>query len=337
MTKKDAFFTLIGLFERTNIRYALVGNTDEYPDHIDSDVDIVTDEPGLAIFHREIWSLERSGLRVVQRFQHEITAFYYVLAFQTPDGGWGYLQPDICTDYYRKAIKLLDAVPMLDRRRRVDRPDIPGGGFWALHPADEFLYYLLKKIGKKSLSSAQFRHLCDVFLLDPDACREALSRFPTISDQVISSVQTNDETGLSAALASLKRSLVTSRSIPKPCRFRDAIRKIGRVFRPTGFVVVALGKSSGQEWSPRLHAALSGAFRRQADFHAAKAGLFRKLLAAKIASTFVLLEGNPSGLSRLLVDLMPSGQDVSEVASAVLDALSIRVKRRHCPVRKGVV
>lgn len=337
MTKKEAFFALLELFERERIRYALVGNTDGYPDHIGSDVDIVTDSEGLSRFHHAIWMLEPSGIRVVQRFQHEITAYYYVLAFQTPDGGWGFLQPDICTDYYRKAIKLLDAVPMLDRRRRVDRPDTPGGGFWGLHPADEFLYYLLKKIGKKSLSSAQFRHLCDVFLQDPESCREVLSRFPTISGQVLASVETNDETGLSFALANLKQSVLTSRSLPKPCRFRDAIRKLGRVFRPTGFVVVAAGKSSGLEWSPRLHVALSGAFRRQADFHSDKAGLFWTLLAAKLASTFVLLDEKPSGLSRLLVDFTPSGQDVSEVASAVLDALSIRAKRRHCPVRKGVL
>ena len=79
MTKKEAFFALLDLFERERIRYALVGNTDEYPDHIGSDVDIVTDAEGLDRFHHAIWTLESSGLRVVQRFQHEITAFYYVL------------------------------------------------------------------------------------------------------------------------------------------------------------------------------------------------------------------------------------------------------------------
>lgn len=328
MTKKEAFFKLIGLLERENIRYALVGNTDEYPDHVGSDVDIVTDEPGLALFHREIWTLECSGLRVVQCFQHEITAFYYILAFRTDDGGWGFIQPDICTDYYRRARKLLDAVPMLERRRKQECPRCPGSGFFVLAPHDEFLYYLLKKIGKNRLSESQFEHLRRIFASAPDICRAALGRFPAISAPVVAALKSGDAASLSAALPDLKKSLLRSGALGTPRWFRDAIRKLSRILHPTGFVAVLPGASGEKrERAAHLHVELFHAFRRQTDFSASEKHLFRNLAKARTTSTFAILDAMPVGPSRFLVDAVLSPDP--GCTSVVLDRLTARAKSRY--------
>lgn len=334
MTKKEAFFKLIGLFERENIRYALVGNTDEYPDRIGSDVDVMTDAEGMRRFHRAIWTMEEQGLRVVQRFQHEVTAFYYILAFRTDEGGWDFLQPDVCTDYYRRGRKILDAAPLLERRRKIPVPDCPGGGFFALSPSDEFAYYLIKKIGKTTLSDDQFRHLRETFICDPEGCRAAAARFGEAARTAAAAIEAGDTKRLFVSLPSLKRAISASGRIGRPRFFRDMVRKAGRVLDPTGFVAV-LPAGADPSFAAGFHAILEHAFRRQADFSRRERGLFRKLLRAKIASTLVLLDGSPAGLSGILVDTRLDGTDPSGWSDSVLGALARRAERRYRPAGTG--
>ena len=327
MTKRESFFKLIWLFERENIRYALVGNTDEYPDHIGSDVDIVTDAAGLEKFHQAVWSLEGCGLRVVQRFQHEITAFYYILAFRTDDGGWDFIQPDICTDYYRKSIKLLDAAPMLDRRRKNARSGCPGGGFFVLGPEDEFAYYLFKKIGKTKLSDSQFCHLRTVYSENSADCRSRLSQFGDLMNPVWSALESGDAGGLSSALPDLKRGLLSSGRLARPARFRDALRKLRRVIRPTGLVVsLSAGELSGQ--ASVLHETFAQAFRRQMDVQVPSSRSFFSVLKAKIASSLVVLDGSQCGVLRSLVDISLRADEPG--IERIVEFLAKRARIRHC-------
>ena len=331
MTKKDAFFHLIDLFDRVGIRYALVGDTDDYPDYIGSDVDVMTDEAGLAKFHRAVWSLEECGLCVVQRFQHEITAFYYILAFQTDDGGWDFIQPDICTDYYRKAIKLLDAAPMLDRRRKSAHSDCPGAGFYVLAPEDEFAYYLFKKIGKSKLSDSQFCHLQTVYYENQGDCRSRLSQFGDLLTPVWSALESGDAGALSSALPDLKRGLLSSGYLARPARFHDALRKLRRVIRPTGLVVfLPDGMMSGR--ASVLHETFAQAFRRQVDVPVPASSSFFSVLKAKIASSLVVLHGPARGVLRPLVDieLGPDGSGIERIVAF----LASRARARYCPGRE---
>jgi hypothetical protein len=331
MTKKDAFFHLIDLFDRVGIRYALVGDTDDYPDHIGSDVDIVTDEAGLAKFHRAVWSLEECGLRVVQRFQHEITAFYYILAFRTDDGGWDFIQPDICTDYYRRAIKLLDAAPMLDRRRKNACPDCPGDGFCVLAPEDEFAYYLFKKIGKTKLSDSQFCHLRTIYSENPSDCRSRLSQFGDFVALVWSALESGDVGALSSVLPDLKRGLLSSGRLARPARFHDALRKLRRIMWPTGLVVsLPDGEMSGR--ASVLHETFAQAFRRQMDVPLPFSRLFFSVLKAKIVSSLVVLGGPARGALRPLVDI-ELGPDEPGV-DRIVEFLASRTRARHCPGRE---
>lgn len=327
MTKKEVFCHLVGLLDRKNIRYALVGNTEEYPDHIGSDVDIVTDADGLETFHRSVWSLETCGIRVIQCFQHEISAFYYILGFENDSGGWDFLQPDICTDYYRRAIKLLDAVTMLETARQKPCTGCPGGSFCVLSAPDEFIYYLLKKIGKgKPLSAEQFEHLQAVFAEAPDDCRERARAFGSAALYAAASVDSGEIDRFNAVLPGLKRDILRSGVLPRPRRLRDALRKLCRVVRPTGFVVVLSGEDAHARASS-LHASVFNAFRRHADFSSLNPGLFRKLAKAKIASTLAVLDGMPRGFARMLVDADLS--EKSDTASAVLALLAARARSRR--------
>ena len=331
MTKKDAFFHLIDLFEQTGIRYALVGDTDGYPDRIGSDVDIVTDAAGLACFHRAVWSLEQCGLRVVQRFQHEITAFYYILAFRKEDGGWDFIQPDICTDYYRNSIKLLDASPLLARRRKRTCSGCPGGGYFVLSSEDEFAYYLFKKVGKKHLSDEQFRHLRQVFNENPSGCRARFVEFGELFSPVWVCLESNDSAGLASALPGLKHDMLSSGSFARKVRFRDSLRKLRRVFKPTG-LVLAFRNGVSSERTTLLFKMLGSAFRRQIVFTGSRSGLFLPVLRAKIASTLVVLDGVPRGAARWLVDAVLDSDEA--VDNRVVELLSVRAKGRHCQGRE---
>jgi len=331
MTKKDAFFHLIDLFDRVGIRYALVGETEGYPDYIGSDVDVMMDEAGLAKFHRTIWALEECGLRVVQRFQHEITAFYYILAFRTDDGGWDFIQPDICTDYYRHGIKLLDAAPMLGRRRKSASSECPGGGFYVLDPVDEFAYYLFKKIGKRQLSDSQFCHLRTVYSENPDDCRSRLSRFGNLLTPVWTALELGDASALSSALPDLKRGLLSSGLLARPALFRDALRKLRRIIRPTGLVVsLPDGKTSGR--ASALHETFAQAFRRQMDVPAPNSGAFFSVLKAKISSSLVILDEPVCWALRPLIDI-EFGSNEPDVES-IVDYLFCRACRRYSPNRE---
>ncbi|MBR1609200.1 MAG: hypothetical protein IJ678_06255 [Kiritimatiellae bacterium] len=332
--KKSAFFRLVDLLNREEIRYAMVGNTDEYPDRIGSDVDIVTDRAGMEKFHHAVWNLEADGLRVVQRFRHEITAFYYILAFKTRDDGWDFVQPDICTDYFRRAVKLLDAGPMLARSRPKQCPDCPGGEFRVLSPADEFVYYFLKKIGKeKPLTESQFRHLREVFALDPEGCRGRMAPFGRAVRSAVSAFEAGDASRLSISIPEIKRDILSSGVLPHPVRFRDSLRKIDRVLKPTG-IVVAFDGDGGETGKTveNLHRALAGAFRRHVDFDSRRNPGPRAVFAAKASSTLVSLRGKPGAGLRPFVDLfLPGGIAPTTAVETVLDFAAARAKRRYRP------
>ena len=98
MTQKDLFFKLIGILQKHNISYAITGRTEGYPNNIGSDVDIVVPISQIDRFHSAVWDFDKmEGTQVVQMFQHECVAFYYIVYCLSSDGVVC-IQPDVCTD-----------------------------------------------------------------------------------------------------------------------------------------------------------------------------------------------------------------------------------------------
>ena len=93
----------------------------------------------------------------VQILQHEVTAFYFVVTWEE-DGEHQFLKLDICSDYYRDCF-LLGANRLISNRYKELE-----SGFYYPAPEDNFLYYLIKKVDKGSISTSNFDFLVELFL-----------------------------------------------------------------------------------------------------------------------------------------------------------------------------
>ena len=85
----------------TEIKYAVIGDTKDFPEVILGDVDIVIGNNDLQKFWLFLNQLKEENISWVQRISHEITAHYCIIKFKETKSNQ-VLKPDICTDYIRK-------------------------------------------------------------------------------------------------------------------------------------------------------------------------------------------------------------------------------------------
>lgn len=357
--KTEIFSRFISLLEESPIRYALLGNTDPYPETIGSDVDVMIHPEDCIRFHQLIWGVEDDRTRVVQMLQHETVAFYYVVA-QFGEVGVSMLQPDICTDYYRNGVKLLSAEELLqDTVYATDEAGQPKG-FRVLAPEKAFIYYLLKKGDKGSINQAQFVHLRAQFLMNPEGASVHVRRF--WSEKSLGSLQkafeANDLTLMQRQIPLLRHELHGSLSFSLKDAFKRFLLRVRRCLHPTGFVIqIEPGSEFASVLAEELSELLGGAFRRQQLIDLSKTGcvsrlaLPTRLLKARIRSTLVILLGRQPWLAhvdaritthggkakvvfsrrRSLEDCKTtpeSSQTSLELARRLLDALSQRTRAR---------
>ena len=103
LSQSKVLIYLTGYFNLSGIPYCIVGNTDDFPDSIESDVDIIIPQEKIKTIHSIMFAFcKEKDFNLVQCLQHENNAFYYVIQ-------WGennlpkFLKLDICGNYYRKA------------------------------------------------------------------------------------------------------------------------------------------------------------------------------------------------------------------------------------------
>lgn len=265
MTKQELFYKMCSILDAHQIKYAIVGNTDGYPDAIGSDVDIVISRRQIEEFHHAIWEIEDEDTQMVQMFQHEIVAFYYI-TFHFGEQGIEFIQPDTCTDYYRHGELFLKADYLLDGVR-----ESPQGGFMVLAPEKEFIYYLLKKIDKRKISDKQFEHLEKIYLNGKDCCLKECVRFwdKKCVGFIKEALDTNDVSILFDHLPELQKEIhsATRRS------FGDTINniflKVKRILHPTGLVIGVLGPDGSGKTTmlEKVKEDIYPAFRRISQYH----------------------------------------------------------------------
>jgi len=236
------FRELFAAFDVHELRYCILAGYDSYPDLIGSDVDFMV-LPADA--HRVPGILaavaERTGSRLVQCIAHETTAAWFVIAREGPSS-LSFLHPDLSTDYRRRGRLWLRAPDILARRRRDPR------GFWIPSTADAFIYYLIKKLEKGAISSAQTDELCRHYHADPGTARQLLEQhFPAHgADWIERAVHRRDHASLDASLDTLREQLHShSPAEPLLQRLRqftaNGMRVIDRLQRPSGLSIAFLG------------------------------------------------------------------------------------------------
>lgn len=257
---------LFAALDKHGIQSCVVGLTEELPERISSDLDIIIQHRDYRYLHLILIDLMQPyGCQLVQVLRHEDTAWYYVIAGFGVDGRPWFLHLDFCCTYREGGRRLLEPADVLARRQpAVDAAGAPKG-FWVAAPDLEFTYYLLKKVEKQDLDDVHATHLSRAFTKDPMAAQQALQIFwPHAQVEILCrAAASGDWSAVRAALPSLRWAMRRQRPLSLADRLAELRRMIGRVLRPTGLWVVVLGPdgSGKSSVSEHLRRDLAPAFR----------------------------------------------------------------------------
>ena len=263
---------LFRFLERCAIPYAVVGDTRQYPHHIESDIDIVL---GCSDFHEFARMLLRhcsaNGLKCLQAIQHEESCWYFVISVITPQKQIAFLHPDVCGDYLRKSRVFLKADELLSGRTQRLPSDNSTVLFSIPAQAQAFVYYLLKKIDKQQITVMQGDYLSGQWWEDPVGALAQLTRFWSKSDVALlaDAAERNDWTPVVSRLPSLQQTLRNRIPVTIMARLRDLRRLGSRVRYPTGLHLVFLGPDGVGKSTiiERVERDLAPAFRRTKRYH----------------------------------------------------------------------
>ncbi len=226
------------LLETECASYCILGSYENFPMHITSDMDFMVNQADLARLLPLVRSFaDQYGMRLIQVFDHEISARAFVLA-RLEGREAIYLWLDSSSDYRRDGLKRLDASDTLARRRLHPR------GFWIPAPADEFDYHLAKKIGKGVFNVQHGAHLSQLYHEDPEGCRAALRKHwpPASIAKICAAADSNDWSSVSASIPALGRGLLQSLQQPGAGPWLlEFARKSRRVLAPAGCWIAFLG------------------------------------------------------------------------------------------------
>ncbi len=333
--RAEMFSALVDELNHSGAPYCLLSGYESFPDAGDSDIDFMV-QPGHAA--RVVPVLQsvarRCGALLVQALQHETAACYFVLAKPIADGV-AYLHPDCTIDYRRDGRLWLRAEEVLRRRRRFLNFYVPA-------PAQEFLYYLIKKVLKQDFTARHFQRLRDTYASSPQECTARMSRFwpENRVRAVVSALLQNDLRRLRWNLPSLSAELLASPPIEPPSArtahwARECGRRMSRLAHPTGLTIVIRGGSSSQrsELATALATNLRPAFRRTAVIGEDSATSALQRWHAMVCSTLVIRHLASSPLSifapnQISFDLTDAPPTARFATDAALRWLARRLQSR---------
>ncbi len=275
----------------------------------------------------------RCGALLVQALQHETGAWYFVLAKPIADGV-AYLHPDCTTDYRRDGRLWLRAEKALRGRRRfLD--------FYVPALADEFAYYLIKKVLKHDFTAQHLQRLRDLYVRSPQECTARMRRFWPAKNvrAIVSALLQNDLWRMRWYLPSLSAELLASPPVERwsarTAQFaREWKRRASRVAHPTGLSIIIRGGSSSQrsQLATALETNLRPAFRRTVVTGEDSVAYSQWLWLAMVRSTLVIRQmpsspPNFSAQNQICFDLAEA-PNVRSATDAVLHWMSRRLHSR---------
>jgi len=334
--RAEMLLALVEALNRSRIPYCLLSGYHDFPDAGASDVDfMVSPKDAGWVVHILQATAQRSGAMLVQTIQHETGAWYFVLA-KPVDGGVAYLHPDCTTDYRRDGQLWLKADELLSRRRKCKSFFVPA-------IADEFVYYLIKKVLKQGVSREEWQRLRTLYVAHPEECCKQMKRFwHADTVRAIASAVVRDDSDwmrwhLSCLCVELKECVpIEPWNSRAAQRARECKRQVDRAMHPTGLRIAIAGGSATQrnELATVLERALRPAFRRTRLVEARGQGFAPGEWLAEVRSTLVIgtqdkraPESVPGG--PICIDLCGIEQlDIDAVARGVLQFMAERLQKR---------
>jgi thymidylate kinase len=264
-----SFFVFL---EKQGVRYCVLGDTNELPEDISSDVDIVVSETDISNINDWLIAFaETNCCKLVQVIKHEPYASCYVLAVTDEQGKPQYLNLDICSNYSDNGKLLLRGEELL--KGIVRAADYTGTEkpFYVASPDVEFQYYLLKKAVKGEVNKEQFTHLLAQFKLATGNCVAELEKFwlTETCTNIRKAFEEEDFEQIKKTIPELKQELIESRIVSLNERLNESLRLLGRIKRPTGAIVAFMGPDGAGKTAigERLIEELYPAFRGLKQYH----------------------------------------------------------------------
>ncbi len=271
---RKMFCEIMRYLDKQNYIYCVVGRTSDFPHKIVGDVDIVLNLPHKnSAFHKLATTLsDNKSFRIVQHLQHETVAHYYVIYSNCEKNEEHFIKLDLCGDYVRNARVLLSAKEILQGRQKALDKQGNEKGFYIAAPEVEFIYYLVKKIDKLSLSDEQVEHLSTTWRKAPDAARKKIKHFWNEEHvkRIVDAAKSNDWTWVQDNIALLQKNLHKRSPRLSITRWLDEMRRIcHRITNPTGIHIVFLGPDGSGKTSviKRVSNNLEPVFRDKAYYH----------------------------------------------------------------------
>jgi hypothetical protein len=322
----------------TGLSYCLLNGFRAYPEVIASDVDFMVrpeDAERVAPLLREV--ARQCDALLVQGIRHETGATYFVLAKQMGTEV-AYLHPDCTTDYRREGRLWLEAESVLRGRRQYKSFFVPA-------IADEFLYYLTKKVLKQQITLEHVRRLAALYLSCPEECSDGVRRFWTEETvrAMVAALLRHDAGWIRRHMAKLLSELRASDPVESWWKRvqqygREWRRRFERVIRPAGLGLSVVGGTAKQRdgLAQTLDENLRPAFRRtmtrDEGINAGGPGGGAADWLAKVRSTLVIRKsGRTENISPARDELsfvLPQERDVEYAIRVTLEYLAERLERR---------
>jgi hypothetical protein len=343
--RSEMFTEVCRALDDAGARWCVVCGHTAYPEDVKPhDVDILVEEKRFgemaAIFARV------SRLNVAQCIKRESTAIRYETVSYASDGAPVLLSFDIFSDVRYPGGVLMDGEDFLQGRTRCR--DL----FWIPRPAVEFTYYLLKKLEKSSrLGEQEFapshgERLCQLYSADPVGSRRELAKLLDKADvELVATAACNgtwqyvlrERVDL---YESMLRNAARQRTLGV-LRYwlRDLSRRVERICRPTGMLVVFRGNGGAVEQATIkdwLEPLAPQAFRRITFLATHTRVGLRELMAGLWRSSLVVWASTnePPARIRQHADVVINVNDLGagelgiEVQRRILDSITERTSRR---------
>lgn len=270
-TSSNVLLLFLKYLQINGISYCIVGNTDDSPEAVAGDVDIIIPQDKIKSLHLIMLAFcKNNDFNLVQCLQHENNAFYYVIQWWHNNSP-AFLKLDICGNYYRKAKLFLTADELLSNPEEAKDDQGHAKGFLVPAQATEFIYYLLKKIDKGNLNKEQATYLHKQWVKYPESCLSNVRRFWNNEDSELikRAAESNDWNQVINVIPQLQKSIHKNVQITLQGIIGEFLRRVRRVLFPTGLSVIFLGPDGSGKSSviEAVAASLAPAFRKQAKYH----------------------------------------------------------------------
>ncbi len=228
--RSEFFNELFDKFNKINFQYCILNGYKNYPEEINSDIDIAV--ISIIDFEKILQKLKKScGISIIQKLQHQHKAINYFLS-KNVNGDLIILSIDVYQSYVFKNRIIFDSKFLLKDR-------IVYKNFYIINPINEFEYYFIKKIikGDGEENIINLRRLHKRF-------KKELTKSNPLAKSTSFLYEYIEESNLDSLLNgknNLLHKYLKFSNYSLKLVFYEIVRKIKRVFEPTGIMVSFLG------------------------------------------------------------------------------------------------